>query len=204
MKREKFTEMKEIPIPFSSPMVRAILEGKKNQTRMILKNIPMGAHKIWFDGAGWIIENKLKNTWSEKLNCKYERGGKLWVRETWRKNDWPTGWPFEYRATAERDMTPVDGPWRRSIFMPKEACRIKLEVTDVSAERLNDITDADALAEGVLSDQNIFVTGELTEAYKTLWKSINGKGSWEKNPWVWVIKFDNINDKDCIIKNLPK
>ena len=67
-----------------------------------------------------------------------------------------------------------------------------LEVTDVRIERLCDIADIDALREGVLRGQNIFNTGELRAAYRKLWEQINGKGSWEKNPWVWVIEFKKL------------
>ena len=139
----------------SGPMVRAILEGRKTQTRRkITKNRPFPSGN---------------------------EGDVLWVRETWRPtmHPFPIGPRWDYRATAEEDGVPLEGPWKPSIFMPRETCRIRLMVEAVRVERLQDISVMDAIAEGV----------ESRDSYKTSWESINGKGSWDKNPWVWVIKF---------------
>jgi hypothetical protein len=188
--------MKEIPILFSAPMVRAILDGRKSQTRRIVKFPKDFDGRAVYDNHPFGLKYSLQDETIRRLFPKWNIGGILWVRETWRRNDLPTGYPYEYRATAEQDMTPIEGPWKPSIFMPREACRIRLEVTDVRVERLHDVTDADALAEGVLVRQNIFITGELTGAYKSLWESINGKGSWGKNPWVWIVEFKLLTGGD--------
>jgi len=196
--------MKERPILFSTEMVKAILEERKTQTRRIMKPQPIHNNGWWvWEGtrpkakynSGLTAANYPPNKWLHPPTSPYGiPGDRLWVRETWRPTQcsMPTGWPYDYRATAEQDGAPSDGPWKPSIFMPREACRIMLEVTDVRIERLCDIADIDALREGVLRGQNIFNTGELRAAYRKLWEQINGKGSWEKNPWVWVIEFKKL------------
>lgn len=202
--------MKEIPILFNAPMVRAILEGRKTQTRRIIPeqpNIdPQTGDWLWAYGKPYEsvvpIERYVE---SRLLSCKYGKpGDRLWVRETYRKNELKTGWPYEYRATEEQDLTPTDGPWKPSIFMPRDASRITLEVKNVRVERLHDISKADAIAEGIERFRPVPGDGDPTtkykdasgkwisdpiQAYKTLWESINGPGSWDENPWVWVVKF---------------
>jgi len=225
--------MKERPILFSTPMVRAILEGRKGQTRRIVKH-PIRQYQnslqkclsFHIDGGGnWVgwssnraslpKETKVIYSNGEGIKCPYGQPGDiLWVRETWAflegppsEQDNTTDWGFCYKA----DDPHIADKWKPSIFMPKEACRIRLEVTDVRVERLNDITDDDAKAEGVYfygwddyhqddyknylyDDKNYDDWGVQTakESYETLWESINSKGSWKKNPWVWVITFKRI------------
>jgi hypothetical protein len=201
--------MKERPILFSTPMVRAILEGRKSQTRRIIKPQPESVdhinHKmIPYNGS---IEFLQKN-----LKCPYGKSGDvLWVRETWclgRICETETINPCDAESYVDQCLDDNDiiykeqmisnginideVLWKPSIFMPKIASRIKLKVTNVRVERVQDITDEDALVEGMLPDQNIFITNELRLAYKSLWESINGKGSWENNPWVWVIEFEKL------------
>lgn len=187
-------------------MVRGILSGAKTQTRRVVK--PQ-SHEI--DGVIYHA-----GRYPNLAPCKFGTiGDVLWVRETWRPktHDFPTGWRYEYRATAEQDFTPTDGPWKPSLFMPRDACRICLEITDVRVERLNDISEADAKVEGVKYIQdggndgpiwefqgyvdymdkhgdNLLSTAK--ESYKSLWEKINGLGSWDKNPWVFVIEFKMI------------
>jgi hypothetical protein len=194
--------MKEKPILFSGPMVRAILDGRKTQTRRIIK--PQPPYPIYapdyprhVDKDIWYFATESQSsTWDgmvvETIKCPYKVGGILWVRETWhpKRHGMPTGWKYEYRATAEEDGNPTDEPWKPSIFMPKDACRIKLRVTDVRAERLQDISWYDAVAEGCSGYRP--TQYEPTHEYRDLWGSINGKGSWDKNPWVWVITFERI------------
>jgi hypothetical protein len=202
--------IKEHPILFSTPMVRAILEGRKSQTRRIIKPQPFGTimpHQLKDDGffreehiGKWLWETKE----GEYLkHCPYGQSGDiLWVRETWRPkgHNFPIGYPFEYRATAEEDGVPIDEPWKPSIFMPKEVCRIRLEITNIRVEKLQDISEEDAIAEGIslpnYADQAIKDVHypEPSTIYSLLWENINGDGSWALNPWVWVIKF-NIKDK---------
>lgn len=197
--------MKERPILFSTPMVRAILEGRKSQTRRIIKPQPEYSEGM----SKWVLYPKQHPTvYADLINaykyCPYgQPGDVLWVRETW----FDAGYYFIYRA----DSTDDGFKWRPSIFMPKVASRLKLKVTDIRVERVQDITEEDALREGVEYMDNQMVEGEddpcriycdytdnetilmsAKSSYKSLWKSINGKDSWESNPWVWVIEFERI------------
>lgn len=177
--------MKEKPILFSTPMVRAILDGRKTQTRRIVKPQPYPDLDDRMDPiAKGILLDPLRTV-------KYQKGMILWVRETWRPtlHSFPIGPRWDYRATAEEDGAPTEGPWKPSIFMPKEASRIRIEITNVRIERLWDISKKDAIAEGV---QTLYPV----DHYKRLWESINGKGSWNKNPCVWVIQFKKIDGKE--------
>lgn len=202
--------MKEInksnfkPILFSTPMVQSILRGEKTQTRRIIKS----------------------NEISEKINlahCKYKVGNIFWVRETWRPkgHSFPIGFPFEYKATAKEDGNPIDEPWKPSIFMPKQACRIFLKLTNIRIEKLNDISESDATAEGIerwieermknkpihykVYFQNckpedlMSFTSDPIDSYKSLWQKINGEKSWAENPWVWVYSFEQINKPEKFI-----
>lgn len=175
--------IKERPILFSAPMVRAILEGRKTQTRRIIKSrknnsIFMGG---WTDSF-ILDEGNREWTLSE---CPYgQPGDHLWVRESWQK----FGKEYAYAAT-DGDIYP-ETKWRPSIHMPRAASRLTLEITDIRAERLHDITEADAIAEGCESGGNW--DSAPTVQYSNLWETINGPGSWEANPWVWVITFKKI------------
>lgn len=192
--------MKERPILFSTPMVQAILEGRKSQTRRVIKyQPPIDTYRIvQFDhevfmsaypnGALRPFHYQIKNRFGHK-------GDILWVRETFLETysiDDKTH--YEYKADYS-DIMANDVCWKPSIFMPKAACRIKLEVTDVRVEKVQDISEADAKAEGVLLTMNQhkgFIYENYHSAYVDIWESINGKGSWEKNSWVWVIKFKTL------------
>ena len=176
--------MGERSIIFNSEMVRAILEGRKTQTRRVLKPQPdhFGLHNCnkyplstldieggWygdFDGETKII------------NCPYGKvGDRLWVRETWQYN--PYG-GIVYQAGS--GIVDCDGRgWRSSIHMPRWASRITLEIMNIRVEKLHHITTADAVSEGT----------DNKTTFETLWNSINEKRGygWDKNPWVWVIKF---------------
>lgn len=150
--------------------------------------------------------------------CPYGNiGDVLWVRESFAKiwdtdhwfdedtEKWIGNFHWEYKADDLRvkypgnwddAIDPKSDPdcahWGPSIHMPYEACRLKLLIKSIRVERLQDITDEDALAEGCLSKQNSFVEGELRDAFKKLWSKINGPDSWIENPWVWVIEFERI------------
>ena len=130
-------------------------------------------------------------------------GDRLWVKETFQSHP-IYGHPV-YRADWPTCHNPVEDerwPWKPSIFMPRKASRITLEITDVKVERLQDITDNDALAEGIQEDAmapmshficaNGSSTREPVYAFETLWESINGHGSWDANPFVWAISFKRI------------
>ena len=207
--------MKEKPILMSTPMVRAILDGRKTQTRRIVKNIPSVCNSVRDSEDKTYLRGVSDNgsaLWM--IDSPWSIGDILWVRETWhpKRHSMPTGWKYEYRATAEEDGNPTDEPWKPSLFMPKDACRIKLRITNIRAERLQDISEEDSKAEGVYfygwddhhqddyknylyDDKNCDDWGLKTarESYTSLWESINGKGSWDKNPWVWVITFEIYN-----------
>lgn len=125
------------------------------------------------------------------------------MRETFRERKQLTGWPYGYKATAMVDGDPLDEKWKPSLFMPKEACRIWLEVTNVRLERLQDISEEDAIAEGVISEKIDAIhkwkdysrQGYLPIAkfsFFSLWEKINGKESVSENPWVWVYEFKKV------------
>jgi hypothetical protein len=221
------SEIKERPILMSAPMVRAILEGRKTQTRRIVKPQPKPAPM-----AGWWVDydtpkekhfsfaEDVCEHYFHEVACPYGNvygdgsADRLWVRETWRDR-MPGGCEpmkemVEYAATpwpAEHDAGEI-GKWRPSIFMPRWASRITLEITDIRIERLKDISNADAEAEGVEWDGSFVVMGpghikvpkgSPRSAFTRLWDSINGQGeenpkSWDANPFVWVIEFKRVTE----------
>ena len=232
-------------------MVRAILEGRKTQTRRIIKPQYEVSGSIWtsIKTKTWMHQSKIENCESLLKVCPYGQVGDiLWVRETWQvvfeleydhhamdgscvnirewipnfdsvektcvglSSEWSCASMPErnkYYVYMTSDIQFIDGKhklkWKPSIFMPKAASRIKLEITDIRVERLQDISEEDAIAEGIqtLCDPKISKTGSgekfynendyPTDYYQRLWESINGKGSWDLNPWVWVISFKRVN-----------
>lgn len=242
--------MNEKPILFSGEMVRAILDGRKTQTRRVIKPQPHGlcadipsvidAHFLNAK-LGWRFEDREGRRSHDELRCPYGLpGDRLWVRETHVFEWWedepkpPTDrplyhhkgdgtefdepywlWPH-YRATDpapelcyEDDPHGGDGPmckWRPSIFMPRWASRITLEIVNVRVERLKEITQADVLAEGIkhtegdgywlapLAGVPDYPWNNAISAYVALWNSINEKRGydWNINPWVWVVEFKRL------------
>ncbi len=205
--------MNEYPILFSAEMVRAILDGRKTQTRRIIKakheeGVICGAAAA----PGHAIESWGGGQWSravhsECLASPYGAiGDKLWVKETWAAWDKFDGDASEISGRAkdlvERGITQGHisyradpqthaDKWRPSIFMPRWASRITLEIVSVRVERLQDISHRDALAEGVEYDVSK-QDGNPIARYQKLWESINGKGSWAQNPWVWCVEFKKL------------
>lgn len=224
--------MTERPILFSAPMVRALLAGTKTQTRRV----------VTLRGAEAIEERSWQNfflqspwPWSPEADawvpCPYGApGDRLWVRETW-------GLPPRYDPKEHGDLktkprlgpvcfaadyTAADGTsihaweggkWRPSIHMPRWASRLTLEVTGVRVERLQDISEEDARAEGARRFDDLPSThpygqdarwscaepkstneclGTARMAFGNLWNSINGADSWAANPWVWVVSFKRV------------
>lgn len=198
--------MKERPILFSGAMVRAILSGQKTQTRRVVNPYPPEERSIipylpsaivpQQDGTFAAYTDGRK---AKEFRCPYgQPGDRLWVRETFAAAIYSDGMRFvEYKA--DRSLSdfdgyddPAGGRWRPSIHMPRWASRITLEITDVRVERLQDISEADAEAEGVDFLRHVHDGDEgLTarQLFDCLWSSINGDESWPSNPWVWVIEF---------------
>lgn len=200
--------MKERPIIFSAPMVRAILSGAKTQTRRVVK---VRCHSICEgdDGKLW--------PWSEDAElaedfwhpCPFGKpGDRLWVRETWGALPHMLGGfqmdSLRYRADGEYQNEHGAWRWRSPLHMPRRASRITLEITDVRVERLQDISEADAVAEGckpirpeLVQDGLIVRPGRsAVEEFRLVWEEIHGGGSWEKNPWVWVIEFKKLEQQE--------
>ena len=201
--------MKERPILFSAPMVRAILAGTKTQTRRIAKLNESGRVKAVGSCLNWHLDDP------NAINaCPYgQPGDRLWVRETWQSltdngvcyslTPPASGCCVLYRATDEERWIPPL-PWRPSIFMPRWASRITLAIENIRIERLNHISEADAVAEGVTwrkcdDFQPVPIpgpygpcSGPARAAYMELWESINGRDSWHSNPFVWAITFHRI------------
>jgi hypothetical protein len=207
--------MKERPILFSAPMVRALLDGSKTQTRRVVKPQPEAEHggePYWFVGGyrAWRARSctdPIRSGSHNEIACPYgQPGGQLWVRETWARDDEDGG--LCYRADIGKggdaddwERNRLDGVprfrWRPSIHMPRAASRITLEITGVRVERLQDISPEDCWAEGIqemrdAGDENGELRGSVKQDYQALWESINGPGSWDANPWVWVVEFKRV------------
>lgn len=213
--------MAERPIIFSAPMVRAILAGRKTQTRRVLKPQPV-ADASW--AGGWRVDSKKVSVSVQSFNerggrclpgdsspCPYTVGDTLWVREAWalvprtayrcsegvqqtlRPNDDHDA--AIYRASFDRSSGGCR--WRPSIHMPRWASRITLRVTNVRVERLHDISEEDARAEGAermyMDDDGKFYqhhTGTYRTGFAGIWAHIHGPGGWAANPWVVAVSFE--------------
>lgn len=242
------TPIKSRPILFSAPMVNAILNGSKTQTRRIVKPQPSTeATHFNFNPTSWPkspwcarfrIDTEIEQyEITDGYKCPYGKvGDRLWVRETWvettninRLDPWPNRphmindadedyvmSAYIYRADGEWQWCDEDGSstersyWKPSIFMPRPVSRILLEITDIRVERLQDISDEDAVAEGILATDKAYKIGSAyfdysgtlgaqgynynspIASFKTLWQSINGEDSWNDNPWVWVVDFKKV------------
>lgn len=223
--------MRERPILFSAPMVRAILEGRKTQTRRVVKPAP---DLVTAGGvpARFTPQDAELGRLGEVIPSPYgDHGHRLWVKETWR--------PYvahgcamdacdcadvnvmyaadgECRFFSDHEINRYNPEWClpkaadrgnvTPLFMPRWACRLVLEVTDVRVERLHAISEQDAVAEGagpqLLPDiavsrrspmaGRLAVYSSAREIFAGLWETINGPGSWDANPWVWVIDFKRV------------
>lgn len=187
--------MKERPILFSGPMVRAILDGSKTQTRRIFKGTT--EHKGPYNPA-YMEAHQQANGWGSI--CPYGTpGDRLWVRETWAvQHEYDAAAPSEIGASAQWHYAATEdlGGLRKrpSIFLPRRGSRILLEITDVRVQRLQEISEEDARAEGAIGALNDSIGDNwcAREAFAALWESINGTGSWDANPWVWAITFQRL------------
>lgn len=175
--------MKERPILFSGPMVGPILAGTKRMTRRIFtaKN-----------GGVWPRRNDLPGMRQIFRSCPYGQiGDRLWVREAWARTIVGTGTEMiVYRACDNR--TDYGGPWKPGIHMFRRDSRITLEVTGLRVEKLQDISEADAQAEGVDATRYGGLDRAHARAFSDLWEQINGFGSWAANPWCWVVEFKRV------------
>ena len=190
--------MKERPILFNNPMVQAILQGRKTQTRRLVKN------RLTIEQAEFENGNRPNVTLSEP-NLQYHAdnycpfgqvGDLLWVRETFRlfdsdecpHSDFPCGCPSWGTPLYRASHDCFDGEkWTPSIHMPRWASRILLEITNIRVERLQDISEEDAVSEGMTADDDYCAE----EQFSMLWTKTYGWGEkgWNENPWVWVVDF---------------
>lgn len=205
--------MKEIGMLFSSEMVRAILDERKTQTRRLARDCRIDSNGNAWQGK-W---NFGQDVWGKPHVDRWKKpcnvGDHIYVRETWGVlNDKHHRYCYlvdsQYPQGRSRQQL-VGNRWRPSIHMPKAAARIWLEVTDVRTERLQDISEKDAIAEGIdmesefaslcidletapYSNDLVRNSAAIT-VFKKLWESTCG--SWDANPWVWVIEFKQIEVK---------
>ncbi len=207
----KSTQTKEHQIIFSTPMVQAILDGRKTQTRRLrnLERVNNSIEKWKYAGLGTNPDNENdkrnyaffrlsgSDTWMYCLSPYGFKGDLLWVREAWCRMD---GELF-FRASVKY---PKALKWKPSIHMPKIAARLWLQIKDVRVERVRDISEGDAIAEGVESwFEGFFQETRYKDyeddkdnwrspysSFQSLWISINGLKSWDDNPWVWVVEFE--------------
>ncbi len=175
-------------ILFSAPMVRALIEGRKTQTRRLAGGKRRLVYNDYFEAD--MPSGPVKPTIWQKV----EPGDKLWCRETHCIVDWPS-WDAPYCVYRAADPSPQEAPvrWRPSIHMPRWASRLTLIVTDRRLERLQDITEEDAKAEGVETDPETLPVGggvmSRRRDFRLIWDSIHGAGAWDKNPEVVAITF---------------
>jgi len=204
---------KERPIIFNAEMVKAILAKRKTQMRRVIKPQPTEPDmKLirWVDSTGkksvkgkvsWAANNGI--TIDKSFIQPFFIGDRLWVRESF--------WGCDMEGYGDQAFIVYDNEWHKnesgkqdyypatlrpcarfgripSVHMPRDASRITLEITGVSVERLQDISRGDAMAEGC-PFPNMADGDNPKDWYRDLWESINGKGSWKLNPWVWVVKF---------------
>lgn len=191
------------PILFNTEMVKAIIDGRKTQTRRLVKEIAL--HAPYFelcDGTPYACD--MYGEWhpAERF-CRIQPGDILWVRETWYDMTDNNGDVlYRYRADLLPPDNPADWLWKPSIHMPKEAARIFLSVKDVRVEHLGDMRLRDCLNEGVqLSrmEETDYVHGPIRarERFAGVWDSTikpadRDKYGWDANPWVWVIEFERV------------
>ena len=216
--------MKTRPINFKAHEVRAIREGRKTQTRRIIKPQPPFGCTYGINGAGshaicsakdnpsvWVPPTPKSE--DHRLACPYGKpGDRLYVKERWMNAILPDGFTGAPQVKRGQKSEKLDGwirvawhsdspdpggwpiryGWKSPVTMPRWASRITLEIVSVRVERLQDISEADAKREGLPNfdaDGNLIHKGWL---FEDLWNRINGPGSWDLNPWVWVVEFKEV------------
>lgn len=226
--------MKDRPIMMTPENAQKCHDGTKTQTRRMNNLEIVNVNPSQWQFAGWLSGEYLapfhRNGVTINIKCPYGvAGDRLWVREAWQEKAWSSkelnqagflSAPKKPRETyLNQDLYAIHkggynraigdpGKWRSSIHMPRWACRTVLEITELRVERLQEISEEDAKAEGVTridhgreyyfsamrDEPDHRNWGDPTDAYKELWESIHGKGSWELNPWVWVIEFRKVEE----------
>ena len=186
--------MKETGLMFKAPLVRAILEGRKTQTRRIAKPVRHPDLGNVYSPGALVLEHEPQHVINRA--CPYgQPGDRIYVRETFSQH--PEWGQLAFRADGE-EFEDADGwlwepKWMPSIHIPKDLARIWLEVTGVRVERLQDISEADALAEGArfelasIDSVRIGATASFLSGFRNIWESTGG--DWDANPWVWAIDF---------------
>lgn len=190
------------PILFSTEMVEAIINGRKTQTRRICQ------HQYWsFSEREDFIVNGIHEKIDRNVSSKYQIGDTLWIREIWANDTQNKG---RYRYGQDWKGIGIHWKWKPSIHMPFDASRIFLRVNNVRLEKLQDISDQDAIAEGIeplnMSRAQLIEQGQKYRSYvlkdkfqdglppfwsfNSLWCKINGGESWDANPWVFVYEFE--------------
>lgn len=217
--------MIERPILFKGRLVRAILDGRKTQTRRVLtvpwkgstRTVPYEPYWVEEDGRLLVMDDYgTYHPVETHMRCPYGGpGDRLWVKETWsapppydaeKPSLLTENTPIRYavdgivRGVSKRFVDAngciATGKLRPSIFMPRWASRLDIEVTGIRVERLQDISEADAIAEGVARESG--ATGQTVrpgprDVFRELWDSVNaGRGGWAANPWVWVVDFKRV------------
>lgn len=201
--------MKERGVIFNAEMVRALLDGRKTQTRRPVK-FPVHDKNLGCELAGNELAGELSA--GNYLNSAFGKpGDRIWVRETWAEAGasapdlklYRANYPEHVPSIYENVPPAEEIRWTPSIHMPRWASRILLEITDVRVERLNAISEEDARAEGII-DGGCLNCGEpepcgcanpepdATDAFAYLWQSIYGQENWNADPWVWVIEFKRV------------
>lgn len=219
------TTVRERPLLMSGPMVRALLSGAKTQTRRVVKpQPPPDRNRCWVEyphGKPMALYKSFPDGGSARTGlceCPHgQPGDRLWVRETFLCAGHAERGRFvwAYRADGIEDgkaagdavsplcRYPDTNTWRPSIFMPRLASRITLEITEVRVERLGDISGDDAKAEGVDCRTDLswegstgtpdFYAKGYQAGFREIWESIHGKDSWDLNPWTWAISFRRLD-----------
>ena len=208
------------PILFNTEMVRAILDGRKTVTRRVAfseKDLRPFQSKDYPDG--WWFRGRVYRSWDDATRtpqgvmslCRYRREGVLYVRETWLPLDGDhiiDGRKYAYRADSTEDSeqlrTRYGYKWHPSIHMPKEAARIFLRVQDVHAERVQEITGAECVREGIPQESlkevgEAFTVGQFADLWDSTVKPADlPRYGWDANPWVWVINFERISRDEAL------
>ncbi len=216
------------PILFSTPMVQALLDGSKTQTRRIVKQQPDSSQKVGISNGDTIDGNTLLQlvysnddmSGIDFIFPKYKVGDVFWVRETFQITDFlhpsDENYGYIYKASEngkDWQNNYENWKWKPSLFMPKTACRIFLKIKSIRVERLQEISEQDAISEGIIEilpqmysqyrEWKNYINPDNPHGYKSdynnpinsfksLWQSINGKDSWNVNPFVWVYEFEQI------------